>query len=95
MWPDELLCGTGRGRAGASSQPADHAQEAPKDGRTGGLAVFLFAATARSQGGTPARAAVSPSQKRRRLCRASQGRLLLGRHVGPAPPRPALSLQEP
>ena len=31
MWPDELLCGTGRGRAGASSQPADHAQEAPKE----------------------------------------------------------------
>ena len=31
MWPDELLCGTGRGRAGTSSQPVDHVQEAPKE----------------------------------------------------------------
>ena len=31
MWPDELLCGTGRGAAGASSQPASHAQEVPKE----------------------------------------------------------------
>ena len=31
MWPDELLCGTGRGATGASSQPASHAQEVPKE----------------------------------------------------------------
>ena len=94
MWPDELLCGTGRGRAGASSQPADHAQEAPKEEEACWPSFFSLLRHALKEG-TPARAAVSPSQKRRRLCRASQGRLLFGRHVGPAPPRPALSLQEP
>ena len=84
MWPEELLCGTGRGRASASSQPAasSAAPAAPKKPRrrrrpAARPSFFSLLRGTLSRGGSCKSGGVAFASVAASAARPTQGRLLL------------------